>query len=143
MLYGCMIKYIQINNLWSGTMKKFNQRIIQLYQNLIDLHVRKFGRKDFAAYLGVSIGKANGWIDGTGSPDYDTLIEISKKTGISPLWFIGASDDMYPVAAKDIGLPTEAEAEYKQLVQYLKFKYRVKIIEENNQNKKTSSRTFS
>lgn len=109
-------------------MPMFNERILQLYKGLVDLNVKKFGRKDLAAYLGVTIGQVNGWLDDKGRPDYETLIQISTKTGISVLWFIGMSDDMYhiPTNTDDIGLPAEAEEDFRLLMQFLKFKYRTK-----------------
>lgn len=106
-------------------MATFRARIVELYNSLRDLNVQKYGRKDFADYLGVSIGKSNGWLDGTGSPDFEVLKQISKNTGISILWLIGANDDMYIIPADDLNLPEAAKEEYQILVKYLKFKYGV------------------
>lgn len=108
-------------------MATFQSRIVELYNLLRDLNVQKYGRKDFADYLGVSIGKANGWLDSTGSPDPETLKSISKNTGISILWLVGETDDMHilPIAENPLNLPEEAKEEYKFLVNYLKFKYNV------------------
>lgn len=106
-------------------MPTFQTRVVELYNHLRDLSIAKYGRKDFAAFLGVSVGKVNGWLDGTGRPDFEMLKQVSAHSGISILWLIGASDEIYIIPEEKSGLPEEAKHDYQLLVQFLKFKYRV------------------
>ena len=115
-------------------MKVFHMRLRELYNMLRSLNVQKFGRKDFAEFLGVSLGKANGWLDGGGTPDIDTIKELAAHTGLSILWLIGVSDDMYAIPPDELRLPAAAKEEYKFLVHYLKFKYSVQLGRDSIEN---------
>lgn len=114
-------------------MPTFHARIVELYAHLQNLSVAKYGRKDFAKFLGVSVGKVNGWLDGTGRPNFEMLKEISAHSGVSILWLIGASNEMYMISEDKLPMETGLKRDYELLWQFLKFKhsYEQGLKEEN------------
>lgn len=104
-------------------MPTFRERINVLYEEARDKN-HKIGRKGFAEQLGVSLGKVSAWIDGNGSPDFETLKLVAKNIGVSVSWLVGESDLRQIVLPKDAEcLPGKAQEEYKFLLEYIKAKY--------------------
>lgn len=107
-------------------MANFHERINQLFEEAKDRNHR-IGRKIYAEMLNVTLGQVNGWIDGLGRPDPDTLKEVAKISNVSTSWLVGETDLRSLVIPESCDmLPDAAQTEYKMLLDYLKFKYGIK-----------------
>lgn len=73
-------------------MAVFSERLGTLYKEFRMEDVGN-GRAAFARKLKVTKGQLGGWLDGVGSPDYETLKNLSKILNVSILWLIGTSED--------------------------------------------------
>lgn len=111
-------------------MTTFRKRINILYDEARDKNFRTT-RADFAAQLGVSIGKANSYIDGNGKPDFETLKLIARNKGVTVSWLVGETDERtftVPTDCKE--LPIEAQGAYDMFMEFLDYKFRIKNKEE-------------
>lgn len=107
-------------------MATFFERITQLYEEARDRDY-KVGRKAFAKQLNVSLGKVNGWLNGTGRPDPETLKHIARMKNVTTSWLVGETDQRTLKAQPSApALPEEAQEEYGYLLEYLAHKYREK-----------------
>lgn len=102
--------------------ENFLARFNRIYKEFRSSDIEYKGRKAFAEKLGVSLGQINGWLDGTGRPDYETLIELEKKLDVSIQWLIGASEERLPSLPKESPAIT-AKREARILVEYLKHRH--------------------
>lgn len=104
-------------------METFFDRITQLYDEARDENYR-VGRNAFAEQLGVSVGKVNGWLNGGGRPDIETLKQIAKRKDVSTSWLVGETDCRKPpTTSSSESLPKEAQKEYQLFLEFLRFKY--------------------
>lgn len=107
-------------------MATFYERINLLYDEAKDRNHR-IGRKAYAEMLDVTLGQVNGWIDGLGRPDPDTLKKIAKISNVSTSWLVGETEFRNLDIPENCDmLPDAAQMEYKMLLDYLKFKYGIK-----------------
>lgn len=107
-------------------MADFHERINVLYEEARDTNY-KIGRNAFAKSLDVTIGQLNGWLDGLGKPNSDTLRKVATKANVSVSWLVGETDFRSQLLPQNAdALPEAAQQEYKILIDYLKFKYGLK-----------------
>lgn len=105
-------------------MTTFRKRITELYEESRDRNHR-IGRTKFAEILGVTKSQLNGWLDGSGKPDYDTLIQIAARAGVTSAWLIGETDHRNFILPKDNNeLPPQAQRDYYLLLDFLKYRYK-------------------
>lgn len=105
----------------------FRERINELYDEARDQN-HKIGRTGFAELLGVTRGQANGWLDGTSKPNFETLKYIAQKAGVTSSWLIGECELRNYPSIKVSGATPEARRDYLLLLDFLKYKYREQIV---------------
>lgn len=109
-------------------MTTFRDRMIELFDENKDKNHR-FRRKDFARYLGVSIGKANAWLDGNGRPNFELLKNVANHIGVSAAWLIGGDGERTLVLSPGCEeLPVTAKEDYQLLLEFLAFKYHAQHV---------------
>lgn len=77
------------------------------------------GRAAFSRAIGFSKGQVSGWLDGTGTPDPETLKKLSENLNISLLWLIGESDERNWTIKNAPIVAAHAEHDVKALIQFL------------------------
>lgn len=104
-------------------MATFFDRFKILYKEFRRSDYKDNGRIAFAKKLGVSRGQISGWLDGTGSPDFETLKNISKKLKVSTLWLIGEIDEREPKLMQSETSKMKVEKDIEVLLDFLSFKH--------------------
>lgn len=104
-------------------MATFRDRINELYDEARDRNFRTT-RAQFAAQLGISIGRSNAYIDGNGNPDFETLKMIAKNKGVTVSWLLGETDERtFRTDGDRDALPLEAKPYYDAFMELLIFKF--------------------